>query len=110
MANSEHVVLLSKGSELWNQWRRDHPDIVPDLRVAHLRQADLCDMDLSGAILSVAILHSADLTGADLRGADLSRADLRGINLRHAILEGAKSTHGGYSRRPVVRAERKRRR
>ncbi len=32
MANPEHIVLVKTGSECWNQWRRDHPNIVPDLR------------------------------------------------------------------------------
>ena len=89
MANREHIALLNKGSAPWNQWRRAHPDIVPDLRVAHLRQANLCDMDLSGAILSIAILCGADLTRVNLRGADLSSANLEKAILRGADLQGA---------------------
>jgi len=103
MANPEHVALIERGSESWNQWRRDHPDIVPDLRVAHLRHASLCEMDLSGAILSIAVLHSADLSGANLRGADLSSANLEkavlcGADLQGADLRGAKFTGGDLRR------------
>ena len=73
MANPEHIALVKTGSECWNQWRRDHPDIVPDLRVAHLRHARLCNMDLSGAILDLrsGVLYNANLEDADLSGADL---------------------------------------
>ncbi|MFP6593133.1 MAG: hypothetical protein VCE12_21730 [Candidatus Latescibacterota bacterium] len=39
MANPEHIVLVKTGSECWNQWRWDHPNIVPDLR-----GADLCSV------------------------------------------------------------------
>ena len=103
MANPEHVALMKEGPESWNQWRRDHPDIVPDLRVAHLRYATLCDMDLSGAILSIAILKEADLTGANLRGADLSSANLEkailcGADLHGADLRGTKFTGGDLRR------------
>ena len=103
MANPEHIALVKTGSECWNQWRRDHPNIVPDLRVAHLRHARLCNMDLSGAILDIAILHSADLSGANLRGADLSSANLEravlcGADLRGADLRGTKLTGGDLRR------------
>jgi len=89
MANSEHVAQLKKGADSWNQWRLDNPDIIPDLRTAHLRAAALNGVDLSGARLSVAILHSADLTGANLRGADLSSANLENVILCGADLSGA---------------------
>lgn len=99
MANAEHVSMIGRGTEFWNSWRRDHPDVLPDLRVAHLRGAAMQGMDLSGAILPIAILHSADLTDANLRGADLSSANLekvilRGADLHGADLRGAKFTGG----------------
>lgn len=89
MANLEHVAILKRGPESWNEWRRENPDVVPDLRVAHLRGAKLGNIDLSGALLSIAILHSADLSGANLRGADLSSANLEKVLLVGADLEGA---------------------
>ena len=103
MADPGHVALIEKGPDSWNQWRRDNPDTVPDLRAAHLRAATLCDMDLSGARLSVAILHGADLTGSNLRGADLSSANLdhvilRGADLTGADLRGANLTGGDLRR------------
>ena len=99
MANAEHVSRLLEGAVPWNRWRRDHPDIVPDLRVAHLRNARLCHFDLSGASLSIATLHGADLTGANLGDADLSSANLEkailcSANLRGADLRGTKITGG----------------
>lgn len=104
MANREHLKILKKGVDAWNQWRQANPLIRPDLRDgrlsnATLRRADLGGADLSGANLDRADLISTNLRGADLNGAtfswakfyqtnfmeaDLGRADLRGAHLRRA--------------------------
>lgn len=36
MANQEHLKILNRGVEYWNQWRKDNPDVRPDLRGANL--------------------------------------------------------------------------
>jgi hypothetical protein len=56
MANEEHLKILKQGVKAWNEWRKENPDILPDL-------------------------SGADLTRVDLKGADLQRADLRGVDL-----------------------------
>jgi uncharacterized protein YjbI with pentapeptide repeats len=89
MANEEHVAKLKEGAEAWNQWRREHSDVVPDLREAQIGGADLSGADLRGAHLGEADLRRTDLHGADLRGADLGEAHLSGANLRRADLGGA---------------------
>jgi uncharacterized protein YjbI with pentapeptide repeats len=82
MANDEHVAILKKGVAAWNEWRRENPDIRPDLSEADLSEADLSEADLVGANLSGAKL-------AELVGADLSEADLSGVNLSGADLSEA---------------------
>jgi hypothetical protein len=83
MANDEHVALLKRGVDAWNEWRREYPDIRPDLSEA----------DLSGANLILARLYQANLSGANLSGANLDRAnleaDLSGANLSGAHLQEA---------------------
>ena len=75
MANHEHLDRLfdSDFGDHWNKWRRENPEIVPDL---------------SGADLSGRFLHDTNLTRADLRRVDLSRS-----HLYHADLSGA-TAHG----------------
>jgi len=92
MANEEHVAILKKGVAAWNEWRRENPDIRPNLSGANLRRAHLYGADLSGADLSRADLSEAGLSGADLSGADLSRADLSEAPLVSADLTGANLT------------------
>ena len=35
--SEEHVALLKQGMTVWNEWRRENPDINPDLFEANLR-------------------------------------------------------------------------
>ena len=81
MADEQQVKRLLRGVSEWNQWRKEHPEILPDLN-----RADLSDADLRQANLRSAYLNSTDLNGANLSDADLSDADLRQANLRSAYL------------------------
>ena len=53
MANPEHLQILKQGVEAWNQWRREHRDIMPDLDRANLDGADLSDAHPDGALILV---------------------------------------------------------
>lgn len=41
MANEKHLARLRDGVSTWNAWRKEHPEITPDLEGADLREADL---------------------------------------------------------------------
>jgi TIR domain/Pentapeptide repeats (8 copies) len=90
MANPEHLEILKQGVEAWNEWRREHRDVSPDLS-----DADLSDADLTNANLSDTDLFQANLSNADLSNADLSYATLSGANLFHAELIDA-NLNGAY--------------
>ena len=119
MANQEHQAIFQQGVEVWNQWRKEHRDIRPDLsgidftgahlndvrlsfsqlkeasfRNAQLQRAyfvssDLSDADFRNALLTNAHLDGAKLKGTDLSGAKLQQAKIRTANLRGANLSGA---------------------
>jgi 1,6-anhydro-N-acetylmuramate kinase len=103
MADLLHVEVLRVGSLFWNSWRRENPDVVPDLRdlkvsiserqfgrmqggPIDLSRAQLCRAELDQATLIEANLNGAVLTDADLSCARLERADLRGADLCNAKL------------------------
>jgi uncharacterized protein YjbI with pentapeptide repeats len=97
MANQEHLDILKQGVEVWNQWRKEHPDTQPDLNdadlgMANLRKADLRDANLSSANLSGANLSSANLMAAHLSFTDLSGASLLGTVLIQTNLTRATLT------------------
>jgi hypothetical protein len=92
MASPDQIARLAEGVESSNTWRKQHPEIIPDLagadlRGANLSAANLFEADLGGANLGGADLRGANLNGlANLRGANLSGADLRNAQLDSAIL------------------------
>ena len=89
MANKEHVDLLLKSVEEFNLQREEDPELLPDLRIAHLAGANLTDADLSRAGLDEANLSGANLTDASLSRASLIIANLSGANLTDANLTDA---------------------
>ncbi|HYO50531.1 MAG TPA: toll/interleukin-1 receptor domain-containing protein, partial [Chloroflexia bacterium] len=112
MANPEHVKILKQGIDVWNKWREEHPDVVPNLNRANLNEtnlnginlneanlngANLTDADLIGADLYRANLNGADLTGADFIVANLNCANLNGANLNWADLTEADLTDADIS-------------
>ena len=36
MANPEHLEILKRGADAWNEWTRKHPDVYPNLNSADL--------------------------------------------------------------------------
>jgi uncharacterized protein YjbI with pentapeptide repeats len=104
VADPEHLAKLMEGIGAWNGWRRDNPEVRPDLEgadlvtvdmrkanlfMAHLSVADLTKASLREANLSGANLVDANLKGANLKEADLFRANLFMANLKEADLSGA---------------------
>ena len=117
--DQEHLDLLKQGTDVWNVWREQHPEIHPELSGADLSKANLSganlsktillgtnlsEANLSGANLSEAILLSrtnlskADLSGANLYKANLSRTNLSEANLTEANLSEADLSEANLSR------------
>lgn len=97
MANPEHVKILKRGVVYWNKWRKENPEVVPDLYKArllnaklqrtNLQESDFQDAKLQQANLQRAELQRANLQGTNLRRGDLWRAELQGANLVAANLQ-----------------------
>jgi hypothetical protein len=41
MANEEHLKILRQGVAAWNEWRRENPELRPDLSGADLNKANV---------------------------------------------------------------------
>jgi len=90
MANQEHLDILKQGRDVWNKWRKDHPEIRPDLSDVNLTQfnnANLSNTNLSDTNLSRTMLAFSDLSGANLQRADILEATLLRANFDGANLD-----------------------
>lgn len=99
----EQLDILKGGATVWNDWRRQNPEIHPtlyqadlrketgiDLRGANFSYADLRKAKLCGATLTKANFHQAILARANLRGANLTEANFCRADLYETILSKAK--------------------
>jgi uncharacterized protein YjbI with pentapeptide repeats len=103
MANLEHEAILRQGVEAWNQWRKDNPDIRPNLHMADFTGADLRGANfycvdfgranlskahLMGCIFAVSNLFAVDFRWSNLTEANLSKADLSLASMNDCVLSG----------------------
>jgi TIR domain/Pentapeptide repeats (8 copies) len=89
MANEEHLAILKRDVDVWNRWRSENRQVVPNLIGANLTNLKLAAADLSVADIPGANLSCVDLALTNLSGANLSRANLEGAKLRATGLFGA---------------------
>lgn len=99
MEDRRHLAKLEAGVNAWNQWRKERPEIEPDLRKADLhgkvlnqidfRRTNLDDADLSNAQLSFALLNAASLYRTNLSGARLRHANLHKTYFKETVLQNA---------------------
>ncbi|MGC1309039.1 MAG: pentapeptide repeat-containing protein [Phormidesmis sp.] len=93
MAEIDFLALIGQGSESWNLWRAENPDIQPDLSHTYLFGQVLTEFDLSDVNL-----ERACLIGTNLRGANLRRCRLTSAYATNADFSGADLTEADLSR------------
>ena len=94
MANKKHLQILMQGVTVWNKWREENPEIVPNLSKANLADNNI---NLSGANLSQADLNYANLIFLNLTNAKLLKANLKNANLVFTNLTGANLNEANLS-------------
>ncbi|MFN0106390.1 MAG: pentapeptide repeat-containing protein [Bryobacteraceae bacterium] len=101
MANPEHEEILAKGGEAWNEWRKNNPDIKPDLSRTVLAAEDLLEIQLSHTNLSGTDFIGTRRAPVERRhiSGDLRYADLSGANLSGAFIRA------DFSKAQLVRAD-----
>jgi uncharacterized protein YjbI with pentapeptide repeats/ribosomal protein L29 len=99
MANDQHLAILLQGVDVWNAWRKENPDVVPDLSGADLIGTELRSIDFSRVNL-----FRADFSGANLREANLSEAALNQARFVETYLHRANFNKANLSETNFERA------
>lgn len=84
MDTDDLLHLLSNGPAVWNRWRRDHPDIIPEFSDVNLDGRDLADCNFRGAKF-----FNVGLVRANLSRTCFDEAFVKDTLLNDAVLEGA---------------------
>jgi uncharacterized protein YjbI with pentapeptide repeats len=102
MANKEQLSILKQGVKVWNNWRKENPDLPIDLKFAKLKGLNLRGINLRMSNLSVADLPNVNLAKSDLTNANLQDVDLSDANLQNASL-GKSSFEKATFKRAILR-------
>lgn len=106
MANPEHLEILKQGVEVWNKWRDEKENVIPDLRGStFFNSTTLRDANFYFANLRGGDFHNIDFSGTDLRGADMCATNLQNANLSNTKLEGASLDHTQLANADLSKAQ-----
>lgn len=86
MADKNHIAILKSGVQTWNEWRRENPNIKPNLREIDISNQDLRGIDFVETNLLYANLSNSNLEGASIVSSSLGNANLKNVNLRNVSL------------------------
>jgi uncharacterized protein YjbI with pentapeptide repeats len=97
MAFKDHCDILMHGVKIWNQWRKDNPEIIPQLSGVDLSEMEgfptgLSNINLSNAYLEATNLYGLTMEDSNFEGAILYNSNCNGTlfkntNFRSADLE-----------------------
>ncbi|MGD1938040.1 MAG: pentapeptide repeat-containing protein [Cyanophyceae cyanobacterium] len=134
MADAVHIMHLQRGANLWQRWRRENPELSPDLagldlsgirlgdrpmnhcqlhrgnlRQLHAPTSDwtgthALDSTWDGANLELATLYQMAAVGSEWRGANLRGVDAREVNWSAADFRNATLSQANLSRAILNRA------
>jgi uncharacterized protein YjbI with pentapeptide repeats len=108
----DHLEILKQGVKAWNQWRKENPEVTPNLQGVDFtdesfRETPLWDkfgkwVNFSGANFSGAKCQDANFSGANCGGANFSgafcgRANFSGAKCQDANFSGAHCLSANFS-------------
>jgi len=105
MANEEHLKILKRGAAIWNQWRKNNPNMKPDLELANLYKVNLYNADLSNTNLSNAELSYTEFSNANFSHANLVKANFYWANLSRANIREADLSNANLSEANLSEAD-----
>ncbi|MGK7951724.1 MAG: pentapeptide repeat-containing protein [Xenococcaceae cyanobacterium] len=87
--NKKHLKILKQGVIVWNQWREENPDVIPELAGVKLNDIELEGINLRNADLRGSDLSNVHFHFSNFMYADLSQATLNNVIFSYACLSEA---------------------
>lgn len=81
MANVKHLKILKQGVAIWNDWRINNPEILPDLIGVNLKNKNLAGINLSNTDLRGINFSNTNLSGANFCGSKMGLLKAQSIFL-----------------------------
>lgn len=89
MANPEHLAVLIQGVAVWNEWRKNNPQIKPDLSGINFDRRNFAKANFSHANFYQSVFKEANLQETSFEYANLSETSFKKANLKKADLFAA---------------------
>jgi len=96
----EHLLILKSGVHHWNSWRKQNPQIIPDLSLENLS-----GMQLQGINFEATILWVTDLSGANLCEANLFKAKCVMANFSNSRAVKARLDNANFTKANLAGAD-----
>jgi len=109
VANEEHLKILKQGAKVWNRWREDNPEIIPDISETELKDlnlegANLVSTNLTKALITECIFNNAVFNDAVLYHATFLNVQLVEADLRWSELDYTNFTYSNLEKVVLVDA------
>lgn len=89
MANPEHVEILKQGVGVWNEWRRENPDVDPDIKSGLFKNLILKGINFSRMDLTNTLFQGVNLEGANFKKTMLTRSSFLNSTILNANFTSA---------------------
>jgi hypothetical protein len=90
MANLDHINIFTQGVEVWDRWREEHPEIMPDLSGKIFLKDDCWPSDKNLVASSSTLQRGIDFSYSNLSGTKFHGFYFAKATFFHANLSGAK--------------------
>jgi uncharacterized protein YjbI with pentapeptide repeats len=104
MINEEHLMILKQGVNIWNEWRKNNPQVIPIIGEVNLSNQNLSGINFVGVKLLRTNLDRSNLANADFSRASLFGTSCIQANFQNSYFENADLRFVNFSKSDFTNA------